>query len=86
MSDQILLQAKTILLKRKSRAFLYCILHFFPNLAVITRGKKHLNEKGAQKVIIGCTDIRVGYYNEENLDSLSLLAELIIKERNDNEQ
>lgn len=49
---------------------------------IFKRVKEHLIENGAEKVIMGCTDIRVAYEDSENIDSLSLLAELIISERN----
>ena len=39
----------------------------------------HLKEKGAEKVIIGCTDIRVDYQNDDVIDSLEVLANKIIK-------
>lgn len=42
--------------------------------------KKHLNKNGAEKIIIGCTDIRVGYYEKDNIDSLEVLKEIIINE------
>lgn len=35
---------------------------------------------GAEKVIIGCTDIRVDYMDKDNIDSLEVLKDLIIKE------
>ena len=45
--------------------------------------KRHLKEKGAQKVIFGCTDIGVVYHNNDDIDSLNLLAEILIKEVKD---
>ena len=39
----------------------------------------HLKGKGANRVIIGCTDIRVDYYEEENIDSLEILKRKIIE-------
>ncbi len=39
----------------------------------------HLKEKGAEIVIMGCTDIRVDYENECVVDSLEVLAERIIE-------
>lgn len=42
--------------------------------------KMHLINKGAQIVIMGCTDIRVGYFDKSNIDSLETLKELIINE------
>lgn len=49
--------------------------------------KQHLNKKGAQKIIFGCTDIGVAYNNNYDIDSLNLLAELLIRESNgENEQ
>lgn len=40
--------------------------------------KKSLKESGAEVIIMGCTDIRVDYYEEENIDSLEILKNLII--------
>lgn len=40
--------------------------------------KKHLLELGAECVILGCTDIRVAYNDNECLDSLEILADKII--------
>lgn len=42
--------------------------------------RKHLKEKGSDVIIMGCTDIRVDYYNSEDIDSLEVLKETIIKE------
>lgn len=47
--------------------------------------KQHLIEKGAESVIIGCTDIRVGYYDQSNIDSLEVLKESILREYKNNE-
>lgn len=44
--------------------------------------QKHLLQKDAQKIIIGCTDIRVGYFDENNIDSLEVLKDLILRETN----
>lgn len=41
---------------------------------------KYLYEQGAQKIIIGCTDIRVDYYDEKTIDSLEVLKNSIINE------
>ena len=46
---------------------------------LFTQVDKHLKEQGAELNIMGCTDIRVAYYNEENIDSLEVLKNLIIK-------
>ncbi len=46
--------------------------------------KKHLAKKGAQIVIAGCTDIRVGYFDNSNIDSLEMLKDLVIKEYGEN--
>lgn len=42
--------------------------------------QKHLIQKGAEKIIMGCTDIRVGYFDNYNIDSLEVLKELILNE------
>ena len=42
--------------------------------------QKHLYDKGAEIIIIGCTDIRAGYYEKDNIDSLEVLTDIIIKE------
>lgn len=47
---------------------------------IFKKVREHLISKGAEKVIMGCTDIRVDYYNKEDIDSLEVLKELIIKE------
>lgn len=39
----------------------------------------HLKKKGAEKIIAGCTDIRVDYFYEDNLDSLEILKNAIMK-------
>ena len=40
----------------------------------------HLRNKGAEIIVVGCTDIRVDYYNEDNIDSLEVLKNLILEE------
>jgi len=42
--------------------------------------EKHLKEKGVEKIIIGCTDIRVDYFGRDNIDSLEVLKNLILLE------
>lgn len=42
--------------------------------------ENYLINKGVEKIIVGCTDIRVSYYNEQNIDSLEILKDLIVKE------
>ncbi|EGK8090097.1 aspartate/glutamate racemase family protein [Campylobacter lari] len=42
-----------------------------------------LKKQGAEIVIIGCTDIRVDYYDAKNIDSLEVLKKIIIKETNE---
>lgn len=42
--------------------------------------KRHLELKGADKIIIGCTDIRVGYYSKGTIDSLEVLKDIILSE------
>ena len=37
-------------------------------------------DKGADIVISGCTDIRVGYFEKDNIDSLEILKNAILKE------
>ena len=44
---------------------------------------ENLKKCGAEKVIIGCTDIRVDYHEVENIDSLEILKKAIIKEINE---
>jgi aspartate racemase len=41
---------------------------------------EHLEGKGAEKVIIGCTDIRVDYEDKRVIDSLEVLTNKIINE------
>ena len=41
---------------------------------------EHLKNNGAEKIIIGCTDIRVGYFDKDNIDSLEILKDIIIEE------
>lgn len=40
--------------------------------------EEHLVHNGAEKVIVGCTDIRVDYFNSKVIDSLTLLKDSII--------
>ena len=47
---------------------------------IFDRVKTHLITKGAEKIVMGCTDIRVDYFDIDNIDSLEVLKELIIKE------
>ena len=42
--------------------------------------KRHLLSLGAEVIISGCTDIRVTYSEEENIDSLEILKRQILKE------
>ncbi|MBF7045961.1 aspartate/glutamate racemase family protein [Campylobacter volucris] len=42
-----------------------------------------LKKRGAEIVIIGCTDIRVDYFEVNNIDSLEVLKKAIIKEVNE---
>lgn len=53
---------------------------------IFKKVKKHLIENGADVVITGCTDIRVSYFEEDNIDSLELLKSAIIREEQNNEQ
>jgi aspartate racemase len=41
--------------------------------------KSELLSAGADKVIVGCTDIRVDYFDQDNIDSTEILKESIIK-------
>ena len=41
---------------------------------------EHLKNKGAEKVVSGCTDIRVSYYEPDDIDSLEVLKNAIVKE------
>lgn len=50
---------------------------------IFNKVKNHLKNNGAQIVIAGCTDIRVGYFEEDNLDSLEVLKEIIINNYKD---
>lgn len=50
-----------------------------PNF-IFKQVKQHLIEKGAQKVISGCTDIRVDYFEPDIIDSLEILRNKIIFE------
>lgn len=47
---------------------------------IFNKVKTHLIDKGVEKVIMGCTDIRVDYFDDDNIDSLEVLKELILKE------
>lgn len=40
---------------------------------------EHLYDKGAEKIIIGCTDIRVDFFDENTIDSLEVLSDIIIE-------
>lgn len=42
--------------------------------------KEQLQKDGAEIVIMGCTDIRVDYYENENIDSLEVLKKVILAE------
>lgn len=44
---------------------------------IFNKSYKHLISLGAEKVIIGCTDIRVDYKNSNTIDSLEVLANTI---------
>lgn len=46
---------------------------------IFARVKEHLYSKGAEIIVWGCTDIRVDYSDSENIDSLEILQEEIIK-------
>jgi len=46
---------------------------------IFTRVYDHLIEKGADSVIIGCTDIRVDFEHPQVIDSLEILANTILK-------
>lgn len=48
------------------------------------RVKEHLLTKGAEIVVSGCTDIIVDYYEYDNIDSLSVLCDLIYEEYQNN--
>ncbi|MBQ6515996.1 amino acid racemase [bacterium] len=62
-------------------------IHRFDNKAseenpenIFKNVKKHLLEKGAEKIITGCTDIRVAYHESDNIDSLEVLKDVILSE------
>ena len=46
---------------------------------IFSQIESHLKKQGAELIIMGCTDIRVAYYNKENIDSVEVLKNLIIK-------
>lgn len=52
-----------------------------PNF-IFRQVKNHLRKAGAEIVIIGCTDIRVDYYEKGNIDSLEILKKIIINQHN----
>ncbi len=52
---------------------------------IFTKVRNHLLDNGVQKIVMGCTDINVGYYNKDDIDSLDMLKNLIIKEINNND-
>ena len=45
---------------------------------IFTKVKEHLIKKGAEVVIVGCTDIRVDYFEKDNIDSLEVLKNMIL--------
>lgn len=47
---------------------------------IFSRVHQHLLDKGAETVVMGCTDIGVDYCNEMCIDSLRVLADAIIRE------
>lgn len=53
---------------------------------IFTKLKTYMKTLGAEKVIMGCTDIRVDYYDKENIDSLEVLKEMIIEEIGENNE
>ena len=50
-----------------------------PNF-IFKRVREHLLIKGADIVVMGCTDIRVDYYDDRDIDSLEVLKKRIINE------
>lgn len=50
-----------------------------PN-CIFKQVKQHLIKKGVQKIISGCTDIRADYYDENDICSLEILKNAILKE------
>ena len=48
--------------------------------AIFRKICSELHEAGAEKIIIGCTDIRVDFTAEKTIDSLTILCDKIIKE------
>lgn len=52
-----------------------------PNF-IFKQVKQHLIEKGAQKIISGCTDIRVDYFETDVICSLEVLKNVILRECN----
>ncbi|MFA6185098.1 MAG: amino acid racemase [Candidatus Shapirobacteria bacterium] len=44
---------------------------------IFTNVSKHLIKKNADIILIGCTDIRVDYFNQNSVDSLEVLAKKI---------
>lgn len=50
-----------------------------PNF-IFKRVREHLYTKGAGIVVMGCTDIRVDYYDDRDIDSLEVLKKRIINE------
>ncbi len=49
-------------------------------LNIFKKVVKYLKNKGAEAIVVGCTDIRVDYYDKKNIDSLEILKNLILKE------
>lgn len=48
-------------------------------LTIFTEVAGRLRKAGAEKIIIGCTDIRVDYFDADNIDSLETLASFILE-------
>ena len=51
-------------------------------LCIFKNVKKHLLDRGAETVIMGCTDIRVDYHEDSNIDSLEVLKDIILAKIN----
>ncbi|OCR18353.1 aspartate racemase, partial [Helicobacter pullorum] len=50
---------------------------------IFDKVRNHLISRGADIVVVGCTDVRVAYYDERNIDSLEVMSDLLIRIANE---
>ena len=63
-----------------SKMLIVLILWILKRVLKISLSKYVSIYSGGDIILLGCTDIRVDYYEKENIDSLEVLKDLILKE------